>query len=160
MSRDPDARYVNLDLPPLLTVSSYYLTTLFGDERVMTFDEQLPESGPVDVPRSACLPNWRIADLVGPFDVFVNSYSFQEMEPPVVEHYIDTVSRLRVGYVVSLNSRRGKNVAIEEGEVGVKEQVISATIISMFEARGYELCARYGRPLITGAGELAILRRK
>jgi putative sugar O-methyltransferase len=160
MSRDADVRYVNLDIPPLLTVSSYYLTTLFGDERVMTFDEQLPPTGPLDVPRSACLPNWRIDDLVGPFDVFVNSYSFQEMEPPAVEHYIDRIAALEVGYVVSLNSLRGKEIATREGEVGVREQVVSASIISMFEARGYELCGRYHRPLITGAGELAILRRR
>jgi hypothetical protein len=29
----------------------------------------------------------------------------------------------------------------------------------MLEARGYELCATYNRPLVLGAGELAVLRK-
>jgi putative sugar O-methyltransferase len=160
LARDAEARYVNFDIPPLLTVSSYYLTSLFGDERVRTFDEDLPESGPLELPGSACLPNWRIGDLVGNYDVFVNSYSFQEMEPFVVEHYIDCVARLGVKYAVSLNSIHGKHIAQGADDVGVKEQVVSDTIIAMFEARGYELAGRYHRPLITGAGELAVLRRR
>ena len=159
LGQHPDARYVNLDIPPLLTVSSYYLSTLFGDERVLTFDDRVADSGPVDVPASACLPNWRIGDLSGPFDVFVNSFSFQEMEPDVVEHYLDAVTALGVSYVVSLNSLHGKPLATAEREVGVKDQVTSARIISMLQARGYELCATYNRPLILGAGELAVLRK-
>jgi putative sugar O-methyltransferase len=159
MSHDPQARYVNADIPPLLTVSSYYLSTLFGDDRVLTYDGRVADTGPVDVPRSAVLPNWRIADVAGPFDVFVNSFSFQEMEPDVVESYLDTVRDLGVSYVVSLNSRRGKQVAAAEGQVGVREQVTSARIIAMLEARGYTLCATYNQPLLRAAGELAVLRR-
>lgn len=159
MSRDPEARYVNCDIPPLLTVSSYYLTELFGDDRVLTYDERVPDSGPVHVPRSACLPNWRLGDLEGPFDVFVNSFSFQEMEPDVVEQYVDLVAKLGVSHVVSLNSRGGKHVSTGEGDVGVLEPVTSARIIEMFERRGYTLCATYNRPLISSAGELAVLRR-
>lgn len=158
MARDPEARYVNCDIPPLLTVSSYNLTEVFGPERVRVYDERIPDTGPIDVPQSACLPNWRIADLTGSYDVFVNSFSFQEMEPHVVEHYVDIVAKLGVTYVVSLNSRSGKHVA-EGEEVGVKEPVVSSMIIEMFRHHGYELCATYNRPLINAAGELAILKR-
>jgi putative sugar O-methyltransferase len=160
MSRDPGARYVNCDIPPLITVSSYYLTELFGHERVLTYDERVADDGPIEVPRSACLPNWRIGDVRGDFDVFVNSYSFQEMEPHVVERYVDIVAGLGVRYAVSLNSRAGKVIAKEEGMVGVKEQVTSPMIIELFEQRGYELCATYNRPLLLAAGELAVLRRR
>lgn len=159
LARDPDATYVNCDIPPLLTVSSYYLTRLFGDERVLTYGEDVPSSGPVEVPASACLPNWRIGDLRGPFDVFVNSYSFQEMEPEVVEHYVDTVVGLGVSYVVSLNSREGKHVSTGEGDVGVLDPVTSARIVAMFERRGYRVSGRYNRPLVRGAGELVVLER-
>jgi putative sugar O-methyltransferase len=159
LARDPEARYVNCDIPPLLSISSYYLTRLFGDERVLTYDDRVADTGPIEVPRSACLPNWRIADLVGDFDVFVNSFSFQEMEPAVVEQYADAVAALRVGYVVSLNSRRGKPIAVGD-QVGVKQQVVSSTIVELFERRGYELCATYNRPLLVSQGELAILKRR
>lgn len=159
LARDPEARYVNCDIPPLLTVSSYYLTELFGHERVLTYDDRVADDGPIEVAQSACLPNWRIGDLRGRYDVFVNSFSFQEMEPSVVERYVDIVAELGVKHVVSLNSRAGKKRAEADG-VGVRDQVISSMIIEMFEQRGYELCATYNRPLMVSAAELAILRRR
>jgi putative sugar O-methyltransferase len=161
LSRDPEARYVNLDIPPLVTVSSYYLKTLFGD-RVTTYDGDLARSGELKLVTSAVLPNWRIKDVRGDFDVFVNSYSFQEMEPDVVEHYIDAVARAGIAYVVSLNSRNGKPKAEERGDRhwgGVIEPVTSQLIVDLFSARGYELQGRYNRPLIHSAGELVVLRR-
>lgn len=159
MARDPEARYVNLDIPPLVTLSSYYLTELFGDDRVLTYGPEVPSTGHIEVPRSACLPNWRIEDIKGPFDVFVNTYSFQEMEPDVVENYADKVAALGVEYVASLNSLAGKPVATEERAIGVLDQVTSPRIIEMFEKRGYRLLSTYQRPLLNSAGELAILRR-
>lgn len=159
MSRDPDARYVNLDIPPLLTVGTYYLTELFGRERVLGPDD-IEEVGPVNVSGSGCLPNWRLLDLTGTYDVFVNSFSFQEMEPDVVEHYIDGVCRIGPRYVVSLNSVKGKPKTSDGHQIAVVEPVTSGRIVSMFETRGYELMSTYGRPLIISAGEIAVLRKK
>jgi putative sugar O-methyltransferase len=157
--RDPQARYVNLDIPPLLTVSAYYLTNVLGADNVLVPD-QAREPGPIEVRRSACLPNWRVMDVVGPFDVFVNTYSFQEMEPNVVEHYIEAIAAKQVRYVLSLNSIAGKPKAAAGGQFGVLDQVTSRRIIEMFEQRGYTLEATYRSPLLISAGELAILQRK
>jgi putative sugar O-methyltransferase len=159
MSRDPQARYVDVDIPPLLTVASYYLTELFGADRVKIFDESVPDEGPIDVPQSGVLPNWRIEDISGEFDLFVNAFSFQEMEPDVVAHYIATVAAKNPEYVVSLNSKAGKRMAKKENEWGVMEQVTSAMISSKFEEHGYRVLARYGRPLIVSAGELVVMKR-
>jgi putative sugar O-methyltransferase len=159
LARDAGAAYVDVDIPPLLTVASYYLTALFGDQRIVSYDDRVPDAGPLDLAgTSACLPSWRLPDLVGEYDVFWNSFSFQEMEPSVVANYVDVVADLGVRYVVSLNSRQGKPVG-EVGEVGVREQVTSARIVSLFEARGYRLVSTYNRPLLNGAGELAVLTR-
>jgi putative sugar O-methyltransferase len=160
LSRDPEARYVNLDIPPLVTVSSYYLRTLFGD-RVTTYGGLAP-TGELKLDTSAVLPNWRIKDVRGDFDVFVNAYSFQEMEPSVVEHYIDAVAEAGVEHVVSLNSRNGKPKSAERGDRhwgGVIEPVTSQLIVDMFSARGYQLQGRYNRPLIHSQGELVVLSR-
>lgn len=159
MQRDEHARYVNVDIPPLLTVASYYLRSLFGDRVLVPEPGEFPESGPVEVPASACLPNWRLPDVSGPFDVFVNSFSFQEMEPHVVEHYVGLVAELGVTYVVSLNSRHGKRRATEGTEGGVLDPVTSDRIVAMFGERGYTVAGRYGEPLIYSAGELVVLRR-
>jgi putative sugar O-methyltransferase len=159
LQRDDRARYVNLDIPPLLTVAAYYLNTLFGD-RVMVPDAlAVAGPGPLVVPESACLPNWRLPDVRGPFDVFVNSFSFQEMEPHVVDHYVGLVGDLGVTYVVSLNSREGKRRATAGTEGGVLDPVTSDRVIEMFGERGFTVAGRYGEPLIRSAGELVVLRR-
>jgi putative sugar O-methyltransferase len=161
LSRDPEARYVNLDIPPLVTVSSYYLRTLFG-ERVTTYDGDLSKTSELKLETSAVLPSWRIKDVHGDFDVFVNAFSFQEMEPNVVEHYIDAVAEAGVEHVVSLNSRNGKPKADERGDRhwgGVIEPVKSQLIVDLFSARGYQLQGRYNTPLIYSEGELVVLSK-
>jgi putative sugar O-methyltransferase len=159
LQRDERARYVNLDIPPLLTVASYYLSTLFGDRVLTPRSPDFAESGPLELPASACLPNWRLPDVRGPFDVFVNSFSFQEMEPHVVDHYVGMVSDIGVSYVVSLNSREGKRRATDGTEGGVLDPVTSDLIIERFGRRGFTVCGRYGEPLIHSAGELVVLKR-
>ena len=156
MRRDPEARYVDLDIPPLATVASYYLRELFAD-RVTVYDDSY--AGRLTADRSAVLPNWRIDDVDGPFDVFLNSFSFQEMEPDVVAHYADKVVAKDVEFVVSLNSRHGKDTA-DEHEIGVQEQVTSARVVALFEERGYRLCGAYGDPLVRSAAELVVLRKR
>ncbi len=166
MQRDTWTRYVDLDIPPLLTVASFYLSTIFGSDRVLTPD-QVPVDGSITVPRSGCIPNWRVPDVVGPFDVFVNSYSFQEMEPDVVANYIEAIAAIGVTYVVSLNSRHGKPRRVtttpeDSGGTapGVLDPVTSSRIVSMFEQSGYELRGRYGAPLLYSAAELTVLKRR
>lgn len=164
MSRDPRARYVNLDIPPLMTVSAYYLDSLFGAARVLDYTSAIADRKTLDLSGSACLPNWRLPDVKAQFDVFLNSFSFQEMEPDVVLHYVNAVADLDVDYVVSLNSKKGKPTAdkVAAGSVGgVLEPVTSTMIAKMFKRRGYELLQRYTSPLLTGsAGEVIVLRRK
>ncbi len=154
MRQSKAVRYVDLDIPPLLTVASYYLRELYG-ERIAVYDNAW--AGRVGPGRSAVLPPWRIDDVDGPFDLFVNCFSFQEMEPHVVANYVAKIAEKDVSYVVSLNSRKGKPKA-SEGGIGVLEQVTSARIVEMFEGHGYELLGTYGPPYLRGAGELTVLR--
>lgn len=158
LSRDPSARYVDLDIPPLLTVSTYYLQKLFGADAVQSFAD-VPAIGPLTLTGSAVLPNWRVRDVEGPFDVFVNSYSFQEMEPDVVEHYVDAVAAKQVRHVVSLNSRFGKPKAAKSGDWGALEPVTSAMIVALFQARGYTLSGTYDDPLLRSEAQLNVLTR-
>lgn len=159
LSRDPEARYVDIDIPPLVTVSSYYLTELFGRDRVQVYDDSIAATGPIEVKRSAVVPSWRIEDVEGDFDVFVNSFSFQEMEPEVVDNYIETVCAKGVTYAVSLNSEQGTAKAAKAGEWGSLEPVRSAAIINGFEKRGYTLIGQYGAPLVHGGRQLNVLKK-
>lgn len=158
LQRDTSLRYVNLDIPPLLTVAAYYLASALGGRHVTTPD-QGPAVGQVTVDGAACLPNWRLGDVTGPFDVFMNTYSFQEMEPRVVDHYVAAIADMQVTYVLSLNSILGKPKAVKGKVGGVLDPVTSSRIIKAFEQRGYLLLATYRDPLIVSAGEIAILKR-
>lgn len=156
MTHDAAARYVNIDIPPLLSVSSYYLSEI---EPRTTLPNELP-AGPIEVGRAACVPTWRIPDVQGPFDVFVNSYSFQEMEPHVVANYVREVSRIGTEWIVSLNSRDGKRRASDDRPGGAIEPVTSAFIAEQFEAEGYRTIRRYGREFVGPTpAELLIMRR-
>jgi putative sugar O-methyltransferase len=159
LARDPDARYVDIDIPPLVTVASYYLTELFGTDRVRTYDSTVASSGPIEVPSSGVFPSWRIEDVQGDFDVFVNSFSFQEMELDVVDNYIGAVCAKGVKYAVSLNSREGTDKAENAGEWGSLQPVKSADIIGMFEKRGYTLVGNYDEPLVRGGRQVNVLKR-
>lgn len=159
MSRDPEARYVDLDIPPLLTVSSYYLTELFGEDRVSVYDQQVAQAGEITLPGSGVLPNYRVSDLGGQYDVFVNSYSFQEMEPAVVDHYIGQVCDKGITYACSLNSKDGKPKAAKAGDWGALDPVKSSDIVEMFEKRGLQLVGQYDAPMVRSAGQLNIFKR-
>ena len=158
-SRDPQTRYLDVDIPPLLTVASYYLTTLFGSDDFTLYDDAIPTQGRITVPHSGVLPNYRLADIDAEFEVFVNSFSFQEMEPDVVDNYIDLVCRKGIRYAVSLNSRDGKEKAATAGEHGALEPVKASDIADMFAQRGFSVVGSYDAPVTRTAGRLLVMKR-
>ena len=98
--------------------------------------------------------------MQGPFDVFVNSYSFQEMEPHVVANYASEVGRINAEWIVSLNSKDGKRRASDDRPGGAIEPVTSAFIAEQFEAEGYRVVRRHGREFVGPTpAELLIMRR-
>ena len=158
LSRDPSARYVDLDIPPLHSVASFYLASILGRENVV-LSSDVPSTGTLELTgQNAILPSWRMPDIRGSFDVFVNSFSFQEMEPDVVQNYLSLVANLDVKYIVSLNSFAGKPNAANH-EIGVLDAVTSQRIIDWSTEFGYAVCGRYRSPLVKSAGEIVILKR-
>lgn len=158
-SRDASIRYLDIDIPPLLTVASYYLTQLFGPEQFTLYDDTVAASGPIDVPHSGVLPNFRLADVQSDFEVFVNSFSFQEMEPDVVDNYIEQVCAKGLRYAVSLNSRDGKTKAASAGEHGALDPVKASDIADMFAARGFSVVGSYDAPYTRTAGRILVMKR-
>ncbi|WP_181197888.1 putative sugar O-methyltransferase [Enhygromyxa salina] len=139
LSGDPDAFYVNVDIPPLSFVSSYYLRQVFGADAIATYDHTR-ELEVIDLDqlrgqgfRGAVLCAWQLPKLRGSFELFVNSVSFQEMEPRVVENYSALVQALVSDYVVLRNSVKGKTVASAADEIGVVEPVVRDDYLRFFE---------------------------
>ncbi len=159
LSRDPEARYVDLDIPPLVTVASWYLRQLFDADKITTYTPDMALGQPISIPASGVLPNYRLEDLTGDYEVFVNSFSFQEMEPEVVRHYIAAVADKNVRYAVTLNSRGGKATSRPPGGQAPRDPVTSDRIVEWFGEHGFTPVGRYVEPYHRTAGELVVLKR-
>ena len=67
------------------------------------------------------LCTWQIEKLYGKIDLFVNFISFQEMEPEIVQNYLNIVSKLGPKYILLRNLREGKQIKTKK-KMGVKKQ--------------------------------------
>jgi hypothetical protein len=106
------------------------LSQVFGADKVATYDHTR-ELDTIDLDqlraqgyRAAVLCAWQLPKLRGRFNLFVNSVSFQEMEPRVVQNYASLVQGLVDDYLLLRNSIAGKVVAREVGEIGVVEPIV------------------------------------
>ncbi|MBF9032833.1 putative sugar O-methyltransferase [Rhodobacterales bacterium HKCCE2091] len=136
----PDThRYIDVDIPPTCLFADYYLEHACRAVPLLS-SVDAAETGRLSVdelPRLACLPNWKIADLDGTVDVFVNFISFQEMEPDVVSNYLAHVTRLSPKWILLRNMREGKQRRSETNPAGVVDP-ITIDFYST-ELTGYEL---------------------
>ena len=80
-------------------------------QRERVFRPQKSFDGEINIqklPKFTFLPNWRVEDLRGEIDLFVNYISFQEMEPHIVRNYAKEVMRLNPKFILLRNLREGK----------------------------------------------------
>jgi putative sugar O-methyltransferase len=158
----PDTVYVDVDLPPLTSIAGWYFRQVIAGKPTFGPNERLP--GPADALWEtgfvASMPSWRLLEVAhADFDLFVNCFSFQEMEPETVDGYADLVATIGPDYVATQNSRTGKPIATDDQTVGVQRQTTSDMIVAAFERRGYSVVHRFGRPVSPPQAELVILER-
>lgn len=130
--------YMNVDIPPLAAVSTFYLKRLFGEEKVLSYTDsrsmkELDLSQLRKNYRAAVICPWQLPKLRGEFDLFANFMSFQEMEPEIVASYVSILQRLTNKYVLMRNSQKGKPIAETEGKVGVLNAVTTDFIVKKFD---------------------------
>ena len=125
-----DIFYINIDIPPTIIFSTYYLESILGENNVanyLTIQEQ--KSHNLDALRrslkAAVIAPWQIEQLEGEADLFVNFISFQEMEPDIVTNYLSYIDRLKTKYILLRNLREGKQVAKDGNSIGVKKPIFA-----------------------------------
>lgn len=124
-SKIKNFRYINLDLPPLSLITENYLTRVFGKKKVTNYFK-INEYKKIRIKELKCFSSlccWKIENLEGKIDLFVNFLSFQEMEPNVLKNYINHVVRLKPKYILLRNLREGKQKKTKDNFVGVKKQI-------------------------------------
>lgn len=131
-----DFFYVNIDIPPLAAVSTYYLQSIFGQEAILDYSQSAHMDN-IDIEkirknyRGAVFCPWQLPNLKGNFDLAVNFISFQEMEPEVVKNYVEYINLLTTHYVLLRNSRYGKP-RVREGQLGVLQETTREHYLDFF----------------------------
>ena len=167
LKTSPQLFYLNIDIPPVAAVSSYYLSMLFGKDQVFTYDLSR-EMDCIDIEeisskyRCAVICPWQLEKVIGRFDLFVNFISFQEMEPKVVKNYVSILQNNIDKYVMIRNSKYGKKIAKNERDIGVVDRVKIDFIIDLFDQfkvidRDYKVYGGYSK---TKASEIVVLKHQ
>ena len=141
---DRDYAYVDVDIPPSAFAASYYLNSIYPEGSF--FDYQFAKrAAEIEMDKfsgsALVVCPWQLEKIRGPIDLFVNFISFQEMEPEIVEHYLDHVQRLESKYALIRNLREGKPKRSETCPWGVDRPILGSDYDRMFRARGFELVA-------------------
>lgn len=117
--------YVDVDLPPVAAAATYYLQQIFGKEAILDYSKS-KDMEVIDIEelrrknyRGAVICPWQLPRVKGNFELAVNYISFQEMEPDVVQNYINYFDALTSHYVLLRNSRFGKETSEHVKEGGV-----------------------------------------
>ncbi len=137
LKSDENIFYLNVDIPPVSAVSTYYLSEVFGEENILSYnDSRVMEIIDIDEIKkkykAAVLCPWQLPKLKGSFDLFVNFMSFQEMEPHIVKNYISIAEKHTNSYVLLRNSKHGKRIASNENSIGVINPLETNTMLEMF----------------------------
>ncbi len=137
-ARPDDGFFVNVDIPPVAAVSTYYLSEVFGRDAVLGY-AQSREMDSIDLDdlrrsyRAVVLCPWQLPSVTGRVELFANLLSFQEMEPPVVSRYCELVEPLTERYVLLRNSATGKQ-QVAAGQLGVLEPVTTDFVVDRLPA--------------------------
>ena len=163
-----NAFYVDIDLPPLSAVATYYLSEVFGEDAIISYDKtrDLETININEISRKykvMILCPWQLPKLLGDFDLFANFISFQEMEPEIVYNYINQITRLNPKHVILRNLREGKEKKGQNRVAGVLKPMLLDDMITAF--KNYKLIAKdvlsFGEMKIDNFhSELAYLTRK
>ncbi len=128
-----DFKYIDLDLPPMFLIAEDFIKSTFINEKVSIRSETSEKEIKIrDLEKFTFLPNWKIENLKGSIDLFVNFISFQEMEPFIVRNYASYIQKLMPKYILLRNLREGKQKS-KNGELGVEQPILQQDYISFFD---------------------------
>jgi putative sugar O-methyltransferase len=130
--------YLNVDIPPVAFVATQYLQAVFGKKAVLDYGttrnlEAIDSIEASAHTRTMVLCPWQLPKLKGTFDLFVNFFSFQEMEPDVVENYANFINERVTKYLLLRNQRDGKQRAGAPGHHGVLTPITRTDYLRFFK---------------------------
>jgi putative sugar O-methyltransferase len=136
MTLNPGLRViVNVDIPPVLYLSTQFLKSIEGveviDYRALRGQDRIVPERATNAVRIYQLAPWQLPRVDGVFDFFFNAFSFQEMESEVCRNYAAQALRL-VERGVLLHSMAGGH---KVGAGGQKTPVTLGFLESLFQEK-------------------------
>lgn len=139
-----DIFYINLDIPPVVFASTYYLQNVFFNKKIADYgilkNEEVLDIEVLKFKYDAintCA--WQIEKLKGKIDLFVNFISFQEMEPEIVNNYCKYIRELNPEFILLRNIKEGKKKKDENTVYGVENPILADDYDTFFPE--YDLVA-------------------
>lgn len=136
--------YINLDIPPVAFVSTYYLQNVFINKKIADYSNlknkeflHIEELKKEFDAINTC--SWQIEKIEGKIDLFVNFISFQEMEPEVVNNYCTHIRRLNPEFILLRNIKEGKKKKDDNTLYGVEKPILADDYDAFFPE--YDLVA-------------------
>lgn len=131
----PDGYFVEIDIPPLVYVTTQYLRAIFPgdviDYREIRQAKRLTAS---DINgKIVVIPPWLVPTLDLEFDLLWNSISFQEMEHEVVENYLDHLAKGTRSIFINTRTQGHR-----KGLGGQRDPITFRWLGDRLAARGYE----------------------
>jgi putative sugar O-methyltransferase len=143
----PDMTILTFDIPPQLYLCNQYLKKIFK-ERVIPYEKSIYLSkNKLDDEikgKIIILPSWKVPERSElKINIFWNSASFQEMEPMVVNNYLNFVKKMDPDWIY-INAMPGGNYWGEwkKGRGGTKEPVTEEIYIDNLKCK-YKLSFNY-----------------
>jgi len=104
-ARPAGLTYINLDLPEILCISSYFLCNLFPEKRILLFGEaDTINSIFIAQYDLALLPSFAYESIDNnSVDIAFNSYSLAEMDRSTIENYASHISRTTSQAILHIN---------------------------------------------------------
>ncbi len=129
----PHITYFNFDIPLQLYVSQQYLSTVFPG-KVYTYENFLAnEKVTLGKYQIFLLPTWALESISGiNFELFINSASFQEMEPDIVKNYYELIKD-KVNHAYLFQLRYGTYKKTSEHPGGCVEPLKADDFPSIFK---------------------------
>lgn len=129
---------INVDIPCTLYISTQYLKAT-GAVRVVDYRQFLEEgrkivAGTDGLPVCYQLPPWALKDVQAEVDWMHNAFSFQEMEPPVVDAYVDQAARL-----TKTGAWLASTAAGHKAGAGGQKETVSFDVIDRAMERSFDV---------------------
>jgi len=137
---NPNMTYIILDIPPALYVAQQYLAA--QNYKIFTYSDAKKIKSLKEINFNnfdvICLAPWMIGHLDDiSVDIFINVFSFQEMEPWLVKNYLEKISSITKKYIYIANLKKGHSAA-KKGELGVLKRTTRQDYINFLES-SYDL---------------------